>query len=108
MVSETPPGENTRIAAFPEVPTLGECGYPGTEGMQQWFGAFVPAGTPKAVIDRLSIEMRKAIEAPEARSAFTKLALLPTPLSADAFADFLRGETRTFAAVILEAHIQVD
>ena len=91
-----------------EVPTLAEAGYPGSEGMQQWFGAFVPAGTPKAVIERLSVEMRRSLEEPEVRRMLGNLALLPSPLGPEAFAEFLRAETRTFATVIREANFKIE
>lgn len=97
-----------RFEQVKDVPTLAEAGYPGSEGMQQWFGAFVPAGTPRAVVDRLDIEMRKALEVPETRAMLERLALLPTPLGAEAFGEFLRAESRTFAEVIRLANIKVE
>ena len=97
-----------RFEQVKDVPTLAEAGYPGSDGMQQWFGAFVPAGTPKAVVDRLSLEMRLAIEGAQTRAMLEKLALLPTPLEPEAFAEFLRAESRTFAEVIRAADIKVE
>lgn len=97
-----------RFQQVADVPTLAECGFPGSEGMQEWFGAFVPTGTPKAIVDQLSREMRKALEAPETREALAKLALLPSPLDAASFGEFLRAETRTFAEVIRTSNIRVE
>jgi tripartite-type tricarboxylate transporter receptor subunit TctC len=91
-----------------DVPTLAEAGYPGSEGMQQWFGAFVPAGTPRAVIEKLGVAMRKAVTAPEIRASFLALALIPTPLGSEAFGEYLRAEANTFTAVIREANIKVE
>lgn len=91
-----------------DVPTLAECGYPGSQGMQQWFGVFVPAGTPRAIIDRLSIETRHALDEPENKALFAKLALIPTPLASEPFAAFLQAETRTYAEVIRDANIKVE
>jgi tripartite-type tricarboxylate transporter receptor subunit TctC len=90
-----------------DVPTLAESGYPGFE-VVQWFGAVVPAGTPKPVIERLSIEMRRAIERPEVRSMLAGLGISITPLAAEQFEGFLRNETRLFAAVIRDANIQAE
>lgn len=89
------------------VPTLSESGFPGFEALQ-WFGAVVPAGTPRAVVERLSLEMRRAIERPEVAQSFSQLGISVTPLGPDAFAQMLRSETRVFASVIREAHIQAE
>jgi tripartite-type tricarboxylate transporter receptor subunit TctC len=54
----------TRLKAAPAVPTVAESGYPGFEA-SQWYGILVPAGTPKAVVDRLNAEIKAAMAAPE-------------------------------------------
>jgi tripartite-type tricarboxylate transporter receptor subunit TctC len=55
---------DTRLAAFPDAPTIAEAGVPGYE-YRGWVGAFAPAGTPKAIIDRLNGEIKKAIDSPD-------------------------------------------
>ena len=57
-----------RLAALPDVPTVAELGYPGYE-ISSWQGVFVPAGTPKAIVDRLSGEIVQLIKRPRCRSA---------------------------------------
>ena len=94
----------TRSELVKDVPTLAESGFPGFHAVQ-WLGAFVPAGTPKATIDRLSVEMRKAVDSPHVRAIFAPLGLSVTPLGPEAFDAFLRDETRNFAVVIRENHI---
>ena len=54
----------SRLKGAPTVPTVAESGYPGFEA-SQWYGILVPAGTPKAVVDRLNTEIRTAMAAPE-------------------------------------------
>jgi len=54
----------TRLKAAPTVPTVAEAGLPGFEA-SQWYGILVPAGTPKAVVDRLNAEIKSAMAAPE-------------------------------------------
>ena len=49
---------------LPPFPTVAESGFPGFEA-SQWYGILVPAGTPKAVVDRLNTEIRTAMAAPE-------------------------------------------
>ena len=55
---------DTRLAAFPDAPTIAEAGVPGYE-YRGWVGVFAPTGTPKAIIDRLNGEIKKAIDSPE-------------------------------------------
>jgi tripartite-type tricarboxylate transporter receptor subunit TctC len=54
----------TRLKAAPTVPTVAESGFPGFEA-SQWYGILVPAGTPKAIVDRLNAEIKIAMAAPE-------------------------------------------
>ena len=54
----------SRLKSAPNVPTVAESGFPGFEA-SQWYGILVPAGTPKAVVDRLNTEIRTAMAAPE-------------------------------------------
>ena len=50
---------DTRVKQFPDVPTIAEAGIPGYE-FTAWIGAFLPAGTPKAIVDRLNAELQKS------------------------------------------------
>ena len=51
----------TRVASLPEIPTISESGVPGFE-VEQWYGVFVPARTPSAVVARLHKEMSAVIQ----------------------------------------------
>jgi tripartite-type tricarboxylate transporter receptor subunit TctC len=55
---------SSRLKSAPNVPTVAESGFPGFEA-SQWYGILVPAGTPKAVVERLNTEIRTAMAAPE-------------------------------------------
>ena len=55
---------DTRLAAFPDAPTIAEAGVPGYE-YRGWVGVFAPAGTPKPIIARLNGEIKKAIDSPD-------------------------------------------
>ena len=90
-----------------DVPTLAESGFPGFNAVQ-WFGAFVPAGTPQATIDRLSTEMLRAVGTPQARAVFAPLGLSVMPLGPAAFDAFLREETQAFAAIIHDNPVKVE
>jgi tripartite-type tricarboxylate transporter receptor subunit TctC len=96
-----------RVEMVKDVPTLAESGLAGFQALQ-WFGAFVPAGTPQAVIERLSADMREAIEKPAVRTAFAKLGLSLMPLGPEQLGKFLKSETLMFAEVIRQSGIRVE
>jgi tripartite-type tricarboxylate transporter receptor subunit TctC len=96
-----------RFELLKDVPTVAESGFPGFESMQR-FGVFVPSGTPKAVIARLSSEMRRSLDNAELRAMFAKQGLVVTPLTSGEFAELLRSETRMYAALVREAGIKPE
>jgi tripartite-type tricarboxylate transporter receptor subunit TctC len=96
-----------RADAQKEVPTVAESGYPGFE-WHSWLGAAVPAATPKAVIARLSAEMLRALETPEARAGFARLSIAPAPMGAEEFGAFIRAEMRRYEPIIRQANIKAD
>lgn len=56
----------SRLPSLPQVPTTAEAGLPGFE-LASWVALYAPAGTPAAIVDRLSSDLRRALEMPEAR-----------------------------------------
>jgi tripartite-type tricarboxylate transporter receptor subunit TctC len=56
-----------RHPRFPNVPTMGEAGFPGVE-MEQWFGLFGPAGIPEPIVRKLNQEFVKALESDEIKN----------------------------------------
>ena len=53
-----------RFAAYKEVPTFAEVGFPGVD-MPGWQGLFAPAGTPKPIIDKVADEMARILKLPD-------------------------------------------
>jgi len=96
-----------RIAAAPNIPTLSEAGLPGFESLL-WFGIFVPAKTPKPIVDRLSAEVQKAVVTPQLRKRFGDLGAEPMPGSPEAFSTFVKSEYERWGKLIKEAGIRVD
>ena len=79
-----------RTAQFPEIPTIAETvkGYEFTS----WFGAFAPAGTPKPIVDRLSAEIKKALEDPDVSSKLAPQVLDPMYKTPEEFTRHLKAE----------------
>jgi tripartite-type tricarboxylate transporter receptor subunit TctC len=94
-----------RLSAFPDVPTMAEVGYPQVS-LKTWQGVGAPAGTPKAIIDRIAGEIERLVAMPETREK----------LDAQGFVPYFNGPARTgeliaqdierFAKIIRSANIQ--
>ncbi len=61
-----------RMAAFPDLPTMAEAGFPQLD-VQLWGGLFAPAGTPPAIVKKLEDELAKALRAPDVVQRFNTL-----------------------------------
>ena len=80
-----------RVAAFPDVPTIAEAGFPKGE-FNFWVGLLAPAGTPKEIVARLNDEINKALATPEIKERLAKLGAEPMEMNPAQFDTFLRDE----------------
>src|SRR5215468_4027997 len=78
----------TRSASLPDVPTFQEAGMKGLV-LDQWLGAFAPAGTPQTIVVRLATEIRKALADPAVQESFAKSGLEPVIGTNEQFAHFV-------------------
>jgi tripartite-type tricarboxylate transporter receptor subunit TctC len=93
-----------RAARLPNVPTVSESGFPELES-GPWFGFFVPANTPKPVIDWLYAEAKKAFTSPDVKAQFEKQSLTPLLGTPDETGKFVAGEYKRWGDVIKKANI---
>ena len=96
-----------RLANMPDAPPLAEAGAPGFE-MQSWQGIFAPAGTPKAVVDRLDKEIASIVAMPDLKEKLRNLGVEPDGRSSERFAEFQRAEIAKWGKVIKDAGIQAE
>ncbi|MBI3052910.1 MAG: tripartite tricarboxylate transporter substrate binding protein [Betaproteobacteria bacterium] len=96
-----------RSRAADDIPTLAESGVPGYDA-NAWFGVFVPAGTPPAVINRLHAEISRILKIPEIRDRFRALGAEPAGTTPGEFAAFFRSEVAKWAKVVKESGAQVE
>lgn len=97
----------TRLAAFPDVPTMAESGFPGYEAIS-WFGLALPAGTPPEIVDKLNQEMVKAMAAPEVRKKLEASGIMPAASTPVAFSDHIKAEVDRWRTVIIDAKVTID
>jgi tripartite-type tricarboxylate transporter receptor subunit TctC len=97
-----------RFAALSELPTVAEAlGLPDYEAVN-WQGFLFPAGTPRAVIDRIAGETIKILAMPETRARLDVLGYAPSGPTPAEFAALMRVEQKRWAAIIKEAGITAD
>jgi tripartite-type tricarboxylate transporter receptor subunit TctC len=81
----------TRRASLPDVPTMVESGFPGYD-LAPWWGVVVPAGTPKAIVDKLAAWFNQITASDETRKFLENLATDPFPGSPESMSALLRTE----------------
>jgi len=96
-----------RSPVGPTVPTMAESGYPDVEAVA-WHGIFVPARTPQAIVDKLNVEIVKAVANPEIKSLLSKQAMSPVGSSQAEFAAFLKKDLATWKDVAALAKVSVE
>lgn len=80
-----------RIDALPDVPTMVELGFKDTEFML-WYGLFAPAGTPRAIVDRMNAELKAVLADKEVEEIYAKGGLYPSPMPVDEFTAWVKAE----------------
>lgn len=100
-------GAPARLEALPQVPTLGELGFP-LSNLTSQFGIFAPAGVPQPVLQRLNTEINKALALPDVRDRLASSNNVPTGGSAADFARQIAAESESNALIIKAAGIRVE
>jgi tripartite-type tricarboxylate transporter receptor subunit TctC len=96
-----------RSSIMPDVPTIAESGVPGFDATG-WFGAFAPAGTPSAIIQKLSAEMGRAVKAKEIRDNIASQGADPVGNSDKEFAAFVRADIEKWKKIFASKRIVAD
>jgi tripartite-type tricarboxylate transporter receptor subunit TctC len=94
-----------RSTALPQVPTTIEAGYPGSDYIF-WNGLFVPAKTPKEIIDRLHAETRKVLASPGVQEKFKPQGIEPMDLTPAQYDELIRKEVEGNIAFVKAAGLK--
>jgi tripartite-type tricarboxylate transporter receptor subunit TctC len=94
-----------RSALVPDLPTIAESGLSGYEA-NNWNGFFVPAKTPRPIINRLNKEITAALNAPDIKEFLFKQGLDAAPGTPEEFAAYMKSEMAKWAKVIKAAGIK--
>ena len=85
--------------ALPNVPTLDELGVPGVH-TSTFYGVMAPAGTPKAIVDRLNREINAILQTDDIRARLTKLAAVPGTGTPEDFGKFVAAELERYGEIV--------
>jgi len=98
-----------RVSIAKELPTLSQAGLPGFAVMS-WFGLFARAGTPQIIIDKLNVELNRALNDPAMRETYVDAGFVSpaAPNSPQQFDAFTQGEIARWRKVINTTGIKVD
>jgi tripartite-type tricarboxylate transporter receptor subunit TctC len=96
-----------RFPLLPDLPALAESGYPGFEALA-WNGLMVPAGTPKAVIDKINADVNGVSKMPDVLQKMNGLGFDLIGGTPDDFARLLRTEHERWAPVVKRLGIKID
>ena len=96
-----------RLSWLPNVPTLKEQGFHSYEPMG-WFGLLLPAGTPKPVVDKFSVETQRILKLPDVREKIEGMGLIPGGETPDNFAKVMKSDADIYARIIREAKISLN
>jgi tripartite-type tricarboxylate transporter receptor subunit TctC len=95
-----------RVTQLPDLPTIGET----VKGYEfiSWMGIFVPAGTPKPIVDKLNAELKKAVADPSVASNLSAQSLDPMYTTPEEFAKTLKAEYDKYEHVVKLSGARVD
>jgi tripartite-type tricarboxylate transporter receptor subunit TctC len=94
-----------RNSVIPDVPTLTELGMPNTSA-DNWYGLLAPAKTPRPIIDKLNVAMRKALTNPAAHDKLVQSGAVPAPTTPEEFGALLKSELDRWGEVVRAAGLE--
>jgi tripartite-type tricarboxylate transporter receptor subunit TctC len=96
-----------RLAALPDVPTLRELGYPEAE-FQSWNGVHAPAGTPKAIVDKLNNEIDAYVKTPDMVQRMQDLGFAPGGGTPEEFGEFVKRDLERWNKAVQETGVTLN
>jgi tripartite-type tricarboxylate transporter receptor subunit TctC len=96
-----------RVPAFPNVPTATEAGVPGYV-VSTWYGLWAPKGTPQDIVDKMQVEVTKAMNSPELSEIWVNNGSETPNMTGDAFAKFVSADIKRWAVVVKASGAKLD
>ena len=96
-----------RSTAIPNVPTFAEAGLPNYE-VSTWYAMFAPKGTPKPIVDKMIVEIEKALNTPKLKAIWAANGSETPNLSGEAFGKLVTSDIKRWAAVVKKSGATLD
>jgi len=96
-----------RLSWLPNVPTLKEQGLNSFEPLG-WFGLFLPAATPRPVVDKFSLEAQRILKLPDVREKIEAMGLIPGGETQESFARVIKSDTEVYSRIVRDAKITLN
>jgi tripartite-type tricarboxylate transporter receptor subunit TctC len=96
-----------RSSVLPEVPTIAESGLPGYE-LSPWFAVYMPAGTPRPIVDSMNAALREAMKLPEVKARFAAIGAEPIGSTPQQLEAHLAAEMAKWGKIIQDRGIRAD
>jgi tripartite-type tricarboxylate transporter receptor subunit TctC len=97
----------SRSSVMPEVPTIAEAGVKGYE-TTIWLGIMAPAGTPRAVADRLNAEITKVVNRADVKKTWAEQGAVPMTMTVPDFEKYLQADIAKWAKVVKISGARAD
>lgn len=99
--------KSSRLSVLPDVPSMAELGYPGFD-TTMYYGAYVPAGTPREIVRKLGDEFHAALGTPAVRERFAAIVVEPGELTGEKFAAYQTAQFGRWKEIIKSLDIPVE
>jgi tripartite-type tricarboxylate transporter receptor subunit TctC len=96
-----------RAAQLPDVPTIAEAGVPDYK-YESWFGMLAPAGTPRAILAKVSQDIAQALKMPDVVEKLTTFGSIPAPNSPEQFDAIIKNDTERYGKVLRDAGVAAN
>ena len=97
----------SRSPALPELPTIAESGYAGFD-TGSWIGLLAPAGTPAAIINKVSADLREVLALPDTKNTLITQGATPWPMTPEQFAARINSDRQRYGKIIEENNLSAD
>ncbi len=97
----------SRSPALPELPTIAESGYAGFD-TGSWIGLLAPAGTPVAIVNKVSADLREVLALPDTKNTLITQGATPWPMTPEQFAARINSDRQRYGKIIKENNLSAD
>jgi len=97
----------SRSPALPELPTIAESGYAGFD-TGSWIGILAPAGTPNAIIEKISTDLREVLALPDTQKTLITQGATPWPMTPEQFSARMKSDRQRYGRIIEENNLSAE